>query len=451
MSEASESPPPQSRPPAPVPGFNWGNAAEIVVAMLFVAAVLAVGVRFAGSEPERVAIGRAGPAPAVTAPRLPAVAAAAVPAPQQVTPGAPLPPNPSTIDIAFLDGRIRQLMNRKDMVGLGVVVVEDGAVRYLKGFGSTGGEGEPGSGAVTPNTVFRWASVSKGVAATMVAKLAEEGKLSLSDPVSRWSSSLKLPGDDQNVATVTQLLSQRLGIVKNAYDDKLEDNEDPRAIRTMLGGLDRFCRPGQCWTYQNVAYDAASEVVQKATGVDYGDAVRQSLFLPLGMKSASTTREGLVSARSWARPHIGQRTLEVKEAYYRVPAAGGVNSSIADLGRWMQAQMGMRNDVLDEQLLWTIHLPRIETARRSRAQADVAMEDGRYALGWRNHVYRGHRLVGHRGAVSGYRSLILFDPALRTGIAMLWNSQSPKPPGLPLELFDMVYKLPRHDWMDLAG
>jgi len=430
---------PGRRPP-PEPRFSIGNVLEIAVALLFTLAVLATGWIYAAREPERAVTAQAGPPPA-TVPTPPRVAAGAVPAPQAVTPGAPLPPRPSLIDYAFLDGRIRQLMSRADMVGMGVVVVEDGVVRFLKGYGTTGGTGE----AVTPDTVFRWASVSKGVASTLVAKLAEEGRLSLDDPVGRWSSSLKLPDNDQDVATLTHLLSQRLGIVKNAYDDRLEGDEDPRAIRTMLGGLDRYCRPGQCWTYQNVAYDAASEVVQKATGEDYARAVREQLFQPLGMTSASATREGLVSAKSWARPHVGQHELEVKEAYYRVPAAGGINSSVADLGRWMQAQMGMRQDVLDERLLWTIHLPRIDTRGR-----DPAMEDGRYALGWRNHSYDGHRLIGHRGAVRGYRSLVLFDPVLRTGIGLLWNSEGRKPPALPMEMFDMVYQRPRKDWLELG-
>ncbi|MEH3106379.1 MAG: serine hydrolase [Sphingomonas fennica] len=437
---------PRRRPARPPePRFSWGNIAEIAVAMLFVGAALATGWIYAAREPERAVIGKAGPPQ--TAPRPPQVEAAAVPAPQPVVPGAPLPPKPSLIDYAYLDGRIRQMMGRRDMMGLGVVIVEDGAVRFLKGYGLTTAGGAP----VTPDTVFRWASLSKGVGSTMVAKLAEEGRLSLSDPVADWSDSLKLPEGTEREATVTHLLSQRLGIVKNAYDDRLEGNEDPAAIRTLLGGLDRYCRPGQCFTYQNVAYDAASEVVRKASGEDYGAAVRERLFGPLGMKSASTTREGLVTAKSWAPPHSGQRELPVQEAYYRVPAAGGVNSSIADLGRWMQAQMGMRTDVLDEGLLWTIHLPRIEVRpTHALAARDRALEDGRYGLGWRNHVYDGHRLIGHRGAVRGYRSLILFDPVLRTGIAMLWNSEGAKPPGLPLEMFDMVYGKPRHDWLDLG-
>ena len=66
------------------------------------------------------------------------------------------------------------------MVGLAVGVVENGRITFLKGYGETqAGSGEP----VTPETVFRWASVSKGVAATMVAKLAEQGKVNLNAPV----------------------------------------------------------------------------------------------------------------------------------------------------------------------------------------------------------------------------------------------------------------------------
>jgi CubicO group peptidase (beta-lactamase class C family) len=53
-----------------------------------------------------------------------------------------------------------------------------------------------------------------------------------------------------------------------------------------------------------------------------------------------------------------------------------------------------------------------------------AMTDGQYALGWRNHQLGGHVLSAIRGAVSGYRSLILFDPKEKVGIAMLWNSES---------------------------
>src|SRR4030095_15816848 len=78
------------------------------------------------------------------------------------------------VDYARLDVRLRQLAEKPTVVGLAVGVVESGRITFLHGYGETlEGSGEP----VTPQTVFRWASVSKGVAGTMAAKLAEEGKL----------------------------------------------------------------------------------------------------------------------------------------------------------------------------------------------------------------------------------------------------------------------------------
>ena len=89
-------------------------------------------------------------------------------------------PKASNVDYARLDERLQRLMEEPGMVGLAVAVVEDGEIRFIKGYGETfAGGDEP----VTPNTVFRWASLSKGVAGDMVALLAEEGRLSLQEPV----------------------------------------------------------------------------------------------------------------------------------------------------------------------------------------------------------------------------------------------------------------------------
>jgi beta-lactamase class C len=358
----------------------------------------------------------------------------------------PLDPKQYKVDYARLDQRIQSLMNRRDMVGLSIAVVEDGQLAFVKGYGETAA----GSGdKVTSQTLFRWASVSKGVAASLEALLARQGKLSLDDPISKWSTTLKLPKDNQNVATLSDALSHRLGIVKNAYDDRLESNEDPGMIRGMYGPLFPMCPPGTCWAYQNIAFDVAREAIEKATGLTYDEATRQYLFGPLGMTSANTTREGFVTAKSWARPHRGRTEIPVQEAYYRVPAAGGVNSSIIDLGIWMRAQMGGAPNVLPPDLLWTIHVPRVTTPRRGLPRYDLALKDSAYALGFRASDYEGHHLVWHRGAVTGSRSALVFDPVSRFGVAILWNSSGVKPSGLPLEVFDQFYGLPFHDWMEV--
>jgi beta-lactamase class C len=51
--------------------------------------------------------------------------------------------------------------------------------------------------------------------------------------------------------------------------------------------------------------------------------------------------------------------------------------------------------------------------------------------------------------VAGYRSLILFDPKLKSGVVALWNSNTSQPGGLEFEVMDMIYHLPFRDWMEL--
>ncbi|UAK23339.1 serine hydrolase domain-containing protein [Sphingomonas nostoxanthinifaciens] len=359
----------------------------------------------------------------------------------------PLSPRRYRLDYERVDARLRAIAARKDMVGLGIAVIEDGQLAFIKTYGETrAGSGEK----ATPQTVWRWASVSKGVAATMEAVLDAQGRLKLDDPISKWSPSLKLPKDNQNVATLADALSHRLGVVKNAYDDRLEANEDPAAIRSMYGGLFPMCPPGTCWAYQNVGFDVAREAVEKASGLSYDQAARKLIFGPLGMTSASTTREGLVNAASWARPHLGRHEIPVQDAYYRVASAGGVNSSIVDLGIWMRAQMGGAPNLLPPGLLWELHVPRVLTPRHGLPPYDLALSNNAYGLAFRTADYAGHHLVWHRGAVRGTRSEMMFDPVSRFGVAMLWNSSSVKPTGFPIELLDQFYGRPFHDWVEVG-
>ena len=353
------------------------------------------------------------------------------------------------VDYARLDARLRRLAEKPTVVGLAVGVVENGRITFLSGYGETlEGSGEK----VTPATVFRWASVSKGVAGTMVGKLAEQGKIQLGAPVVNYAPGLKLPAGNEYRASVADVLSHRLGLYRNALDNKLEEGQSPQILRAELATLNAICPPDTCWSYQNIAFDAASDMVARATGAPYQEAVRQQLFEPLGMTSASMTREGLVTSASWARPHsVGRRPLEVLEPYYRVPAAGGVNSNIKDLSLWMIAQMGGMPAVLSPRLLETIHAPLVKTpGERQRLRKFLErIGDAQYGLGWRSYDYAGRRIVGHRGGVNGYRSLILFDPQLKSGVVALWNSNTSQPGGLEFEVMDMLHGLPFRDWMEL--
>jgi beta-lactamase class C len=358
---------------------------------------------------------------------------------------------PSNIDLARLEARIGRLMQEEAMVGLAVGVVENGQIRFVRGFGVTA---SGGSDAVSENTVFRWASLSKGVAADMVALLASRGQLSLMDPVNRYSTSLRLPGGNEARATLNDLLSHRLGIHGHAHDARLEGGEDPRYLRGLIAFLPQQCSPGQCHSYQNVAYDAATEVVERLTGKSFEQALKENFFQPLGMSNASASKQGLMSAASWARPHRGgrgSRPEEVLEPYYRVPSAGGVNGSIMDLTLWMRAQMGLTPQVLPPDALAAVQTPRVNTPGETRRRRKFLERtpSSAYGLGWRVFNYAGNKVVGHHGGVRGYRSLILFDPARKSGVVALWNSGTSRPNGLEYEVMDMLYGLPFRDWLEL--
>jgi len=355
------------------------------------------------------------------------------------------------IDYAAFDARLQRMIEQPSMVGMAVGIVENGHITFVKGYGET----QVGSGdKVTPMTVFRWASVSKGVAGTMATKLAEMGKLDLNAPIAKYSATLKLPAGNEHVATLADVLSHRLGLYRNAYDDRLEAGEDPHLIRQELASLAQLCAPGTCWSYQNVAFDSASEAVAKAMGEPYQQAVPDLLFKPIGMTSASVTRAGLEGSKSWARPYaVGRRELPMSDAYYRVPAAGGINSNIKDMALWMIAQMGGMPDVLDQKVLDQIHAPLVSTpSERGRLRKFAErVHDPYYGFGWRSYDYAGHHIIGHRGGINGYRSLILFDPKLKSGVVALWNSNTSQPAGLEFEVMDMLYHLEFRDWMELDG
>jgi beta-lactamase class C len=353
------------------------------------------------------------------------------------------------IDYRLLDARLQQLVNKPAMVGLAVGVVENGRITFLKGYGETlHGSGDP----VTPETVFRWASCSKGVAATMVAKLAEQGKINLDAPVASYAPDLKLPAGNEHKATVGDLLSHRLGLYRDAYANKLEEGQDPSVLRASLAELNPVCAPGTCWDYQNVAYDASSEMVSRITRVPYEQAVKRYLFNPIGMTSGSVSMAGLESNRSWARPHsAGKRPWPMVDTYYKVPGAAGINSDIKDMALWMEAQMGEMPDVLDSKVLDTIHAPYVVTpGERGRMRKFLErLGTAWYGYGWRSYDYAGHRIIGHRGGIRGYRSLILFDPEKKSGVVALWNSDTWQPGGLEFEVMDQIYHLAFRDWLEL--
>jgi beta-lactamase class C len=351
------------------------------------------------------------------------------------------------VDYRALDRDLRALIQRPEMAGLAVAVVEDGALRFVGTYGTA----DQSTGApVTPETMFRWASVSKTATGMLAAHLAAEGTLDLAQPVANWRTSLRLPGGGEARLTLAQLLAQQTGLTAHAFDERLEDDQDPAMLRASLTAAPLQCPPGTCYTYQNIAFDTASEILAQAAGSRFDDAMAARFFRPLGMASAGFGKAHLTGSRNWARPHHLGTVREVREAYWRVPAAAGIDSNIVDFASWMQAAMGLRPDVLPAPVLKSAMQPRVATDRMYSGALAHALSDPHYGLGWRSFVYRGRTLAGHSGAVSGYRASMIFDPATRTGVVVMWNSNWGIPFRIPFAVLDSYNRDPDMRWFDLS-
>lgn len=369
----------------------------------------------------------------------------------EITANSGLPIEPSEwigrIDYRGLDRNFDAIARRPEMAGLAVAIVEDGALRFVQTYGVT----DKRSGEwVMPETVFRWASVSKGVAGALAAKLSSQGALNIDAPIANWQTSLRLPGGANSTVTLQQLLSHQTGLVKNSYDRKLEDGQSPGILRASLAGAPLKCTPGTCHSYQNIAFDASAEILAQTAGTLYSASTRDLFFEPLGMDSVGFGLGGLTQNRSWARPHWGDEVRTLQDTYFLLPAAAGISSNIVDMARWMQAQMGSDPEVLSAEMLAQAHAPIVKTPRVYGGKLSRSLLQPAYGLGWRSFTYAGRRLVGHSGAVEGYRATMVFDPEARTGVVAMWNNAWGKPFGIPFAVLDSYYGSSEHDWLDIS-
>jgi beta-lactamase class C len=306
---------------------------------------------------------------------------------------------------------------------------------------------------VTPDTVFRLASLSKAFASALAGILVDEGMLSWDTHVANVLPSFELKNVDASARlTVRDILSQRAGLPHNTYDRLLEQDEPYQVLVDRLKEVPLACDVGDCYGYQNITFSLIGDITYAVSGDFFYHQVEKRLFHPLGMATATYGKDALESSASWARPHTRRGSawtpFEIKESYYHVPPAAGVNASIKDMTQWLIAQMGNRPEILSPKLLQTLHTPVVNTPTERRASPwrSARLRGAEYALGWRIYDYAGETLVFHAGAVHGYRSIIAFLPKYQFGAVMLWNCECALPMGLMPMLLDRYLGLPEVNW-----
>jgi beta-lactamase class C len=348
-----------------------------------------------------------------------------------------------------------QIEQSGQISGMAAAIVKDDSVLLQRGIGyADASRGEH----VTVDSPFRLASLSKAFASALAAMLVNEGMLDWDTRVAGVLPTFELKNiEASDKLTVRDILSQRVGLPHNTYDRLLEQDEPYEELVDKLRDVPMTCDVGDCYGYQNITFALIGDITYAVSGDFFYHQVEKRIFHPLGMNDATYGRAALEASKDWARPHARRGhawvPIPIKEAYYHVPAAAGVNASIKDMTQWLIAQMGERPDVLPDKLLATVHTPLVETPseRRATPWRRARLDDAQYALGWRVYDYAGQTLIYHAGAVQGYRSMIAFFPKYRFGAVMLWNCECALPGGLMPMLLDRYLGLHQVDWAGLES
>ena len=340
-----------------------------------------------------------------------------------------------------VDAIAKQLLSRHT-AGVSVAVARDGRVILARGYGMANVEH---SVAVTPETVFHIASISKNILAAVVLQLVDQGKLRLDDDVTKYVP--EAPTQGRRV-TVRQLLNHTSGIYSFTSLPNAADNERLELTHEQVLGLikDRpfDFEPGTRWRYDNSAFYLAGMVVERVTKQEYGAYVREHVFKPLGMSSASLCYARMVV------PHLasgyevdGGALVNAAFMTWKLPfAAGAVCATATDLAKWQAALDSGR--VLTPSSLALIRTP--------TTLADGTKID--YGLGTRLGSLDGHRVLGHYGGEGrgGFRPLLESFPDDHLTIVILMNmgdAASPSPVAVAPEIARAALRLKKNALLDL--
>ena len=275
---------------------------------------------------------------------------------------------------------------------------------------------------IDPSHVFEIGSVTKQFTGAALLRLAEEGKLALDDPITKFLPDL--PAAFQAI-TLTHLLTHTAGVPSyTAFPEWQPRWREDMTLETLISlfrdkPLDFV--PGQSWSYSNSGYVLLGAAIEKASGKSYEDYVEQELFAPLGMTASRYGhQEEIVPGKAngyvkgpggWANAPY----LSLTQPY----AAGSLMSTVDDLARW--------SDALERGKA-------VSAASRDRMFTPAVLAGGehdgvstRYGFGNGLVSIAGHVAHEHGGGIPGYVCDLLRVPDADLLVVVLSNNMSVLP------------------------
>jgi CubicO group peptidase (beta-lactamase class C family) len=333
-------------------------------------------------------------------------------------PALPLPAPDRSAFIAAVDGLAADGLERGPIAGLSIAVFEHGLPILAKGYGFADLEsGVP----ATPETSYPIASITKRFTAALILRLADQGQLSLDDPLRHFFPAARAK---IGALTLRHLLDHTSGLTRSG--------PAPRAAaQNVLARGGTAHAQGDAWDYSNYNFSLLGLVIEKVSGRDYAACVHDDLVVPLGLSGTGYCEDGsAVPGRG--RDYISGRNRVTPTAYWTKPrffASGGLCSTVLDLVRWERALESGR-----------VLSPALRDAMRTPTRLPGSL-DADYGLGTRMGWTAGHRKIGHTGGGQGNKAVIARYPDDDVTIAVLLNTERPNAPVTANELEERVARL----------
>lgn len=344
---------------------------------------------------------------------------------------APAKADPASIPAA---AQVDALFARWDSTaspGCAVAVMQDGRIVHERGYGMANLEhGVP----ITPDTVFHIASISKQFTAAAIVLLAQEGRLSLDDPVRRHVPELP---DFGAPVTIRQLIHHTSGLRDQwamlelagwRYSHDLITDDDVLSIVSRQKQLN--FPPSSQYSYSNTGYTLLAQIARRVSGRTFRELTTERIFRPLGMRSTHFRDDftEIVPGMAYGYRREGD-VFKLSVTNFDTVGATSLLTTVRDLLHW------------DE----NFYDPVVGGAAFVRQMLEQGvLEDGRkidYAFGLRIGSYRGLPTVEHSGADAGYRADLLRFPGQHFSVACLCNIREARPGDLAARIAD-IYLAP---------
>jgi CubicO group peptidase (beta-lactamase class C family) len=305
--------------------------------------------------------------------------------------------------------------------GAAVSVIHEGEVLLAEGFGlAEVQEGRP----LSRTTPIRLGSVGKQFTSMAIMILADRGQLDFDDPVIRWVPELdRFPGirvrhlltHTSGLPDYYELPDEEFAAVADSDGDPLLTNEDAVTIYESWG--EPQFQPGDEYEYSNPAYEVLALIVERISGLSFGEFLEENVFGPLQMEWAAIRDrpETVLPGRA-----IGYRPGESEGTWIEhddhmanwLVGAGGVYASLDDLFLWDQA---------------FIDAPLVSRPILDLAFSPTTLNDGsisEYGFGWNVGDVLGRHAAHHGGSWVGFRAAIIRFVNDATTVIVLSNASA---------------------------